>query len=136
VKISFWFGILSITRSKSRFDIQTKHKIFDPRVFFIKLSPLRPDSRANAVLNMASNLPIKSRKSFEMIGFHGLNVTTKAASAVSVTPRKRIPWFQWDCGSGFSGIYVTMEAASAVAMRPRNPYKNNFLSFVYIFVKY
>jgi hypothetical protein len=70
------------------------HEIVDPR-FFHQTFPLKgPYLGAKAVLNMALNSHRNSRKLFEMIGFHGLNVTTAAASAVSMTLRKQIPQFQ------------------------------------------
>jgi hypothetical protein len=48
-----------------------------------------------------------------MVVFRGFNDTAEANSAVSMTPRKGLPWFQCD-----------PEVASVVSMRPPNPYKN------------
>jgi hypothetical protein len=66
------------------------------------------------VSNTALNLPQNSRKSFEMIGFCGLNVTAEAVETAEAQ-------FQRDRGSGFSGLIDTAEATSAVSMRPQNP---------------
>jgi hypothetical protein len=72
--------------------------------FFSSINPTQgPDSRAKAVLHMASKSPRNLR---------------------SMRPRKTLPRFQWDHGSGFGSFNETVEAASAVLMRSLNPLKN------------
>jgi hypothetical protein len=93
---------------------------------------------------MASSSPRNLRKSFEMVGFRGLNVTAEAATAVSMAPQKPILQFQLDRGIliktstsyffyqigsfrhktmsekfGFCSFNDTVEADSAVSMRQR-----------------
>jgi hypothetical protein len=62
-----------------------EHEIFDPRFFSSNYTSYMPIHGLKP--NMASNSPRNSRKSFEIIGFRGFNVTAEDDSTVSMTSR-------------------------------------------------